>query len=101
MESKNTSSSTPHRTLSPRVFLVGLGILLVIIVVYGAYYYFKHKPRPIPENLSPEQVQVITQQLNTYAEQHPLSDADRYQMITGKPMATSTKATTTAPSSKK
>ncbi len=101
MESKNTSSTTPHRSLSPKVFLIGLGILLVIIVVYGAYYYFKHKPRPIPENLSSEQIQVITQQLNTYAEQNPLSDADRYQMITGKPMPATGKATTTATSSKK
>lgn len=100
MESKNTSSTTQHRTLSPKIFLIGLGILLVIIAVYGAYYYFKHKPRPIPENLSNEQIQVITQQLNTYAEQHPLSDADRYQMITGRPMSTSTKAASTTSAKK-
>ena len=101
MESKNTSSPIKQRTLSPKVFLIGLGILLVIVAVYGAYYYFKHKPRPIPENLSSEQIQVITQQLNTYAEQNPLSDTDRYKMITGKPMPAPAKATTTATSSKK
>lgn len=81
------------------VILVGV-LLLVIIAGILVWYLVKNKPKA-QQPLTESQKQVIIMQLNTASQAAPLTNRDRYQMITGRPysmepgVATTTATATT------
>lgn len=83
-------NDTPHNP-PKKILLIGFGALILIIVAYGIYFYLQNRNPKVPEQLTPEQEQVIMEQLNAYVEANPLPEDVRTEMITGKPSSTSTK----------
>lgn len=83
-------NDTPHNP-PKKILLIGFGALILIVAAYGVYFYLQNKKPKVPEALTPEQEQVIMEQLNSYVEANPLPLDERTQMITGKSSGTSTK----------
>ena len=85
-----------HTTSRTKKILIALLVIVgVAVIAYAIYHYFKNKAPASQPPLTVEQQQAIVKDLNAYAAENPVSDADRYQMLTGKSMPTS--ATTTKP----
>lgn len=90
MESNTPLKNDAPHNPSIKILVIGFSALALIIIGYVIYFYLSNRTPKVPEKLTPEEEQVIMQQLNVYVEQNPLPEDERTQMITGKSSSTST-----------
>jgi flagellar biosynthesis/type III secretory pathway M-ring protein FliF/YscJ len=73
--------------------LIISGVLLLVIIAGVLLWYFQKNKIPDQKTLTESEKESIVLELNKIAEDAPLTDAERYQLVTGR---TSTPASVTA-----
>ena len=71
------------------------GVLLLLIIVAVAVWYFRKERIPNQQPLSDSEKAVIVEELNKISKDAPLTDEERYQMVTGRTMTATSSASTT------
>jgi len=91
-------ASEPVREANPRGYkklVIVVGVLLVLIIA-AVYLWYSHRSRlPAAKPLSDTQKAALVQQLDTLSQEAPLTQSQRYEMITGRTLPTASSKTST------